>query len=226
MRNHHNTLLNTLKELKDDIKIPPLDLDVPWMENDSLELGPTATWPEEKRTLLGLLREHLKRDPLWDVLEKWRKSLAGHLQTRVALKCKAAALLQEKTGLKLSGKPIEGPYLYSDTAPYIVYRETLIRALANGRSKDIEDNVNISPEGKVRYGANTLLAEPSGMEEECKRGILNAFSELWASSERDRVVVTCREAETQSANVRQLVEEISLLGLLPGTCRICRRLGM
>lgn len=226
LRNHHNALLNTLRELKDDIRIPPLDIDVPCLEDVGLETELTATWPEEKRTLLELLREHLKRDPLWDVLERWRKLLAGHLQARVALKCKAAKLLQEKTGLKLSDKPIKGPFLYSDAAPYIVYRETLIKALASGRSKDIEDNVNISPEGKVRYGAGTLLAEPSGMEEECKRGILNAFSELWASPERERAVVTCREAETQAANVKKSMDEISMLGLVPGTCRICRRLGI
>lgn len=226
LRNHHNALLNTLKELKDDIRIPPLDIDVPCAEDVGLETELTATWPEEKRTLLELLREHLMRDPLWDALDRWKKSLAVHLRDRMALKRKAATLLQEKTGLKLSDKPIEGPFLYSYTALNLVYEETLRRALGISRMKDPEKDINVSPDGQVRYGAGNVLAEAPPRKEECRRGIIEAFSELGASPESGRAAATYREAETHAARARQLVEEISLLGLMPGTCRICRRLGM
>ena len=226
LRNHHNALLNTLKELKDDIRIPPLDIDMPCAEDVGLETELTATWPEEKRTLLELLREHLMRDPLWDALDRWKKSLAVHLRDRMALKRKAATLLQEKTGLKLSDKPIEGPFLYSYTALNLVYEETLRRALGISRMKDPEKDINVSPDGQVRYGAGNVLAEAPPRKEECRRGIIEAFSELGASPESGRAAATYREAETHAARARQLVEEISLLGLMPGTCRICRRLGM
>jgi len=227
LRNHHKALVGALDRLKDDIRLPAPDLQVQW-EEDAPPMSPAMdiTQYEERQPLLELLREHLMRDALWDALDRWKKSLAVHLRDRMALKRKAATLLQEKTGLKLSDKPIEGPFLYSYTALNLVYEETLRRALGISRMKDPEKDINVSPDGQVRYGAGNVLAEAPPRKEECRRGIIEAFSELGASPESGRAAATYREAETNAARARQLVEEISLLGLMPGTCRICRRLGM
>lgn len=227
LRNHHNALAGALDRLKDDIRLPAPDLQVPW-EEDALPISPAMdiTQYEERQPLLELLREHLRRDQLWEALNRWNKSFAVHMQDRIALKRKAATLLQEKTGLKLSDKRIEGPFLYSYTALELLYKETLKKALGITVRIDLEHDIVIAPNGEVRYGAGTVLAEAPPRKEECRRGIIEAFSELWASPESGRAAATYREAETHAARARQLVEEISLLGLMPGTCRICRRLGM
>lgn len=227
LRNHHNALVGALDRLKDDIRLPAPDLQVPWEEN-ALPISPAMdiTQYEERQPLLELLREHLRRDQLWEALNRWNKSFAVHMRDRIALKRKAATLLQEKTGLKLSDKPIEGPFLYSYTALELLYKETLKKALGITVRIDLEHDIVIAPNGEVRYGAGNVLAEAPPRKEECRRGIIEAFSELGASPESGRAAATYREAETHAARARQLVEEISLLGLMPGTCRICRRLGM
>ena len=82
-----------------------------------------------------------------------------------------------------------------------------------------------------------LLAETSGiiaqfwqrlpvMRRRSRLSLLDALQELKASPEVISVVDTYKTLEEITTRARQVVEQIKLLGLIPGQCEICRRLGM
>lgn len=62
----------------------------------------------------------------------------------------------------------------------------------------------------------SILAKAPGNEEECKRNLLDAFRELQASPKVVRVVNTYKEVKGSTTKARQAVEQILLLGLMPG----------
>jgi hypothetical protein len=86
-------------------------------------------------------------------------------------------------------------------------------------------SVNTS-NGDVSFENHSILAVAPGSEERIKENLLDAFRILADSSEVKAVVETCQVLEQITPKTRQVVEGIRLLGLVPGQCEICRRLGM
>ena len=82
-------------------------------------------------------------------------------------------------------------------------------------------------DGYVRLErGNYLLAKVKGSEEQCKENLIAAFEELVKSDESVQVFETYNQLKTITAKIRKAVEEISLLGIMPGACRVCSRLGV
>lgn len=79
--------------------------------------------------------------------------------------------------------------------------------------------------GEVTHGRGLALAHAPGKEEECRGAIIAAVAELLRSDEWRSVLETFRRIKGSATKARQAAEEIRLLGLLPGRCRICSRLG-
>ena len=74
---------------------------------------------------------------------------------------------------------------------------------------------------------NVLLAHYSESHHEaCRANIIKAFKKLGNSAEVGRIKATYKELSDITTKTRRLAEEINLLGLIPGQCRVCRRLGM
>ena len=92
---------------------------------------------------------------------------------------------------------------------------------------DFEDNVIVDTNsGDIRYGG-TILAHAPGAEQEYRDHLINAISNLMQKHEEvNSVSKTYKLVEESTVKVRQAAEEISSMGLVPGQCRICRRLGM
>ena len=181
----------------------------------------------ETNTAWELLQEHLRRDSVWSAFDGWKKMLATHLEDRRVLKSKAATLLEEKTGYGLVDKLDNDPaILYS--AVDLFYRVELNKALGIPDETNLEERIIADiAAGEIRHGSmGSILAKAPGAEEECKAGILEAFRELQESFEFSRVKETYEMLEGVTAKARRAVEEISLLGLVPGQCRVCRRLGI
>ena len=182
----------------------------------------------ELRPAWSLLQEHLKRDPVWRMLADWKKAYAAHLNAKIAFQCKTVDLLEEKTGYKLvdgRGTP-SPPFVHIQTAAHLFFEAAIHQALRTSEMKDLEDGIVAdTAAGEVRYGGS-VLAKATGNEEECKRNLLAALRELQASPEAVRVADTYRILSEHTVKPRKAVEEISLLGLVPGQCRICRRLGL
>jgi hypothetical protein len=62
--------------------------------------------------------------------------------------------------------------------------------------------------------------------EKCRRGLLSALESLYKSSEFERVTTSFDRLQEIIDRTRRIIDEISLLRMLPGSCRVCRRLGI
>lgn len=242
LKQHQERLLNTIKEVELALVMPTGDLWRAWGQNAPSSLprlvGAAATYEEDKGWTValwaeskpewGLVQEHLKGDPVWTSLNAWRKVLAAYVEARINLEDKCANLLMEKTGYKLVDQPVKPPFLYSYTSLNLIYKVVLSRALGVVEQKtEFEDMVVVDKErGAVKYGIGTILAEAPGEEERCKTNILAALEELFESEEATEVGQTHKGLEEATIKARRVVEEILLLELVPGECRVCHRLGI
>lgn len=241
LKQHQERLLNAVKEVESALVMPARDLWRAWRQNAPSSplgfMGSTATYEAgkgwtvalaaESKPEWGLVQEHLKGDPIWASLTAWGRALAAHVEARVNLEAKCAGLLMGKTGYRLVDRSDEPPFLYSYTTLDLTYQAVLNRALGGEQVTRFEDRIVVDKEGgEVKYGSGTILAEAPGEEERCKANILAALKEALESTEAARVGQTYKELEEATMKARRTVEEILLLELVPGDCRVCRRLGL
>jgi hypothetical protein len=177
--------------------------------------------------VVDLLRQHLKGDKVRSILAQWEKSYLAHVSARVSLQRKVIAMLKQKTGYGVFDRPPEAPpYLFSYTAGSILYQDIIGLALGLHTKSDLEkDTVADSQDGTVKYH-NSVLAKAPGDERSCRDRILEAYHDLIKSEEYKLVEGTYREMDMVATRARQAVEDIVMLGYIPGQCRVCRRLGM
>jgi len=242
LRNHNENLLELIRGILLVIKLPGHDQSIPWKHEESsgsirIEGGRVQyeSWPEIKVTNTTmdaedkpeweLLTEHLKTDRLWKLLSQWEKALAAHLEARMIMKPKLVNLLQKKTGYQIADKPTDGHFLYSDSVDFL-FQEEIKQLLEPASASNLMENIVAAPDtGRVTYASLSLGRAP-GSEEECRRHILDMLDELRVSTEARSVINTYKVAKDLTAKARRAAEEILMLRLVPGHCRICRRLGM
>ena len=240
LKQHQDRLLNTLKEVETALVMPARNLWGAWTKDVVASpigfMGSSATYEAGKGWIVvltaeskpewGLVQEHLKGDPLWTRINAWEKAFAAHVTARVDLEHKCTDLLVEKTGYRLVDQPANPPFLLSYTSLDLTYKAVINRVLGVKQGTDFEDMVVTDKErGEVKYGTGTTLAEAPGEEERCKANILEAFKELTESTEAANVKQTQKELEEAITRAKRAVEDILLLELVPGECRVCGRLG-
>jgi len=174
-----------------------------------------------------MLRQHLRNDKLWKILARREQIYTSHRLARIALQRKVANLLEEETGYNLeAGGDVSPPFLYSCTTGDLFYRMTLGRVFGDCKNDAWTDEIVVDTSvGCVKY-RNSILAEVPGAADKCRENLLNAFRKMQILPEVTRVINTHRELEESTLKAKQAIEEIRLLGLVPGVCKVCRRLGM
>ncbi len=241
LRKHQDSLLEEIERIMSDLVMPPKDLAVlSWQRGKNSILNDTDEQIESGSTQDGamrrLLKEHLKNDKLWRMLAQWQKARASHLAARAAFQRKSAALIQEKTGYKLVDGDRPAPFVCSYTAGPLIYKAAIDKAFVTATAgkkaggsavKNIEPAISVNTEnGDVSYENRFRLAVAPGNEYKTKQHLLDALEDLAKSHEVEAVVETYQALEQATTRARQVVEDIKLLGLVPGQCEICRRLGM
>jgi hypothetical protein len=240
LRKHNESLLATIDDVMSVLIPMPARQHVPGgSSSGSLPInGGKAQyelWPEprvfsvtldaEDRPEWDLLWQHIKRDRLRDTLTQWKKTLTSHLQARMVLRQRLESLLRQKTGYEFAEKPASGAYLDTDGVSFLL-EKLLDRISEPVTVSDFENMIVADPRrGEVTYGRGLALAHAPGKEEECREAIIAAIAELLRSDEWISVLETFRRIKESATKARQAAEEIRLLGLLPGRCRICSRLG-
>ncbi len=191
------------------------------------ERRPVVVLNSEDRLEWELLREHLgKNDRLWGVLEQWKKSMVVYVFAKMALRRKAEAVIKSKTSLELTKVPRKPPFVYASAVDDIGIHAFHI-ALGDAMLPKIEEYVTVDTEsGEVKYGSDRILVKAPGQEEEYRGCIISAFKELQTAEELERAVKTYHEVMEAATKLRRVAEEIALIGIVPGRCRICQRLGM
>jgi len=239
LRKHQDGLLEELNQIKASLVVPERDFAVlSWHHGQNSILDDTGEQIKlengEDSTMRRLLKEHLRQDKLWRVLAQWEKARASHLAARVAFQRKTATVLQHKTGYKLIDGDGTSPFMYSYTAGHVIYRAAIDMAFAapderaqKSIIRKMEAAITVNTHnGDVVFRSGSILAVALGSEETTKQHLLDALKDLGKSPEVKAVVETCQALEQITTKARQVVEDIRLLGLVPGQCEICRRLGM
>ena len=233
LRRHQDALLRDLDEIISLLKLPEEDASrVAWYRWEDSGLAVARELRDVHRKARPLaaaspLRDHLKNDRLWKVIARWGRAAEEHERAQVALQIKTTDLLGEKTGLRLlSRSGTEASFLYPHTAGELVYRTALQRAF--GRKENPELNAELvvdSQCGEVKW-RGTIVAEARGHEQQVRDGVLEALRALQVSPEATKVVQTYQLLKAATENARQTAEQVRSLGMIPGLCEICRRLGL
>ncbi len=255
IRNHNEKLLSIIQEILSILNPPASTQQVPWKRQTSTGSFPikggkadyeyreqpkvlNITLNVENKTDWRFLEEHVKYEDLWKLLNRWKKMLASHLEARMVLKRSLGKLLENDVkGLEaselakgrkyvLADKPVSGAFTYSHSVDFLFQMATQ-RLLGLADTSDFEDGIIAdSNSGDVRCGG-TILAHAPGAEQEYREHLISVISNLMQKREEvNSVSKTYRMLEESAVKARQAAEEISSMGLVPGQCRVCRRLGM
>lgn len=239
VRSHQADLYAVIDNIESAISVPEPKLAVPLQRPSPAEplmLSWAAVWfdingqpivslANEETPMWDLLKEHLRRDPIWEAIRQWKGSLTAHIVARIELKQQAVALLTQETELSvLEDKPSEGAWVYSGTADLLCL-VAVHRVLGMRDTTFEEGELVLQPDGRVMLSLLDLAGAP-GSQEQCRDGILKARDSLLTSTQAASVAETYRALEADTEKAIRALEEIRLLRLVPGTCRICRRLGM
>jgi hypothetical protein len=239
LHNHQKELLEELSQIKAGLVVPDKDFAVlSWSRGKDSILddtgGQTKLDDGEDSAMHRLLKEHLKRDKLWRALVQWKKARASHLAAKLELQRTTVKLLEEKTGYKMAGDDGISPFVYSYTAGALLYKTAIDVAFAapdKKAQKDIVDKMEAAiavntKNGDVIFQRGSILAVVPGGEQATRQNLLDAMKTLGRSPQAKAVVETYHTLERITTKARQVVEDARLLGLVPGQCQICRRLGM
>lgn len=210
-------------------KAQPIKLTVAHIEYDP-DVGLIIKIDGEGNVQWELIREHLRRDRLWSKLEKWKKVMLDHIKARTDLRLKAQTLLKESTGLRVLDtidNASGDDYLYF-AGVNLFYQIALTEAVEAPNIESFREELVVISEPCIKYErGNVPLAHCSKSHHAaCRSKIIEAFQKLKRSSEIGRIKATYEELDDITTKARKLAEEISLLGLVPGQCRVCRRLGI
>lgn len=174
-----------------------------------------------------MLRQHLRGDKLWKLLTRRAGAYASHRSARLALQWKVMKLLEERTGCKLVARgDAQPPFMYSYTAGELCYRIALGRTFGEYTNDSWQDEIVVDMSGDHVVYRNFILAHVPGKADECRKNLVNAFLEAQILAEVTRVRNTYEDLATTTLGARKAIEEIKQLGLVPGACTVCRRLGM
>jgi len=240
LRKHQDTLFKDLDKISSSFTMPSYDFTpLAWSGNDNcifkyLETStknlPVADAPKpagETLAVRKLLKEHLKNDRLWKVIAKWEKDYTDHLTARMALQLKVVSLLEQKTKCKMTDQyNIRPPFILSYTTGDIFFKAVLQCAFDTEKRYDLERDIHIDTSSHEVKFQNSTLAKCTDNEQEIKDNLLKAYKKLKKLPEVTLVVDTFKSLEEMTEKGKEVAEQIKLLGLLPGQCEICRRLGM
>jgi hypothetical protein len=239
LHNHQEGLLEELNQIKASLVVPDKDFAVlSWSRGENSILADTNEQIKlengEDSTMRRLLKEHLKRDKLWRMLVQWKKARANHLSAKLTLQRKTVTLLEGKTGYKLTEGDGPSPFVCSYTAGHVIYKSAIDMAFAapdkeaqKGIIEKMEAAITVNTNnGDVILGRGSILAVAPATEQATRQHLLDVLKDLGRSPEAKAVVDTHHAFEQITTKARRVVEDARLLGLVPGQCDICRRLGM
>jgi len=232
--NHQKQLLAIVNDILSAVHVPPISFDMKLpislfgatVMHEEMK-GPVLTLVVEDKLEWELLIEHLgKGDPLWDLLGQWKKVMIEYMQIQRELRIKAETVIEIRIGHKLTKGPTAPPFVYSSAA-VLLHAEALHIALETPPTSSLQECITVNADsGEIMYELDRVLAKVPGEEDKYMRNILSAFIDLQTSDELERAGRTYKKVGEATTKLRRVAEEIRLLGVVPGQCRVCRRLGV
>jgi hypothetical protein len=240
---HQKQLLGIVDRLYQAAEVPPADLELHRDKSGALEpiplpysrivptlkKGLVVELPDENTVLWELLRGHLARARVWSAIRNWKASLISHISARIDLELAIKMLIESETDCKVS---MASP---GDKKPEVVYEFTvklfytvqIRKALGILDETNPQDRIAADDDGYIRHGeGGSEMAYCPGKQNECRGALITAFNEIPDLPEMERVVTTENELKNTISKLKRLLEDIRLMGLVPGRCRICSRISL
>lgn len=180
---------------------------------------------DEEKLEWELLQEHLKADKIWNSIRRWRQVLVNHFRARWLFRKSIKSMLEKETGLKFKhDKKEPREYLLTATTD-LFYEVTVSGMLGLTVGTDVENTVVAGNDGFVRFGVGGTVLAKCKDTEVCRNKMISVFTSLAETDDAAEVKATFSELTTITTSTRRMVDEILLLGMITGKCRVCTRLG-
>lgn len=243
LKDHQRQLMAIINRLYDAAEIPPPDLELRREKSGAIApipipsgriiythaLGLIVELTDENTTLWKLLKEHLTRDRIWSSIRKWKEVLIPHIKARLDLKTAIKDVIEVETETKvIDDKPVDKKtaFIYQHTVD-LFYLINIRKALGVSDETNPQDRMVTDDDGYVRHGrVGSELAYCPGKQEQCRKALIKVFEKIPSLPEIKRVIDTESELKTVSNKLKQQLEDIRLMGLIPGRCRICSRISL
>jgi len=243
LKGHQQQLMGIINRLSDAAEVPPFDLELRREKSGALAPVPLSAGriiytpaqglmvelSDENTTLWKLLKEHLTRDRLWSAIRKWKEALIPHIKARLELESGIKLLIETETGFKVTDdKPADGKtaFVYPH-AVNLLYRIYMRKVLGISDETNPQERMVASDDGYVRHGGGgSELAYCPSKQEQCREALIKAFKKIPDLPEIKRAIATESELRNVCNKLKQHLEDIRLMGLIPGRCRICSRISL
>jgi hypothetical protein len=241
LQKHQNQLTDVLDDIDSMLVIPPYNL-VLREEKDSIlariQLAGASIRPiseefivveitKENELVWELFREHIKQDHIWDSLKQWRIALQDYIRAIWHFKQAIKAKLEEATGLKFIKRQDENvsEYLLPEGTD-LIYEVKIKIILDIPDATGLENNVITGDDNFIRHGPGGTKFAYCINKAECRDKIVSVSTSLPNTPEANKVRITHQQLVGITGKTKREVEEIKLLNMVPGKCRVCRRLGL
>ena len=240
LQKHQDDLAEVIESLQSAVVVPPLNIVLPvegtaprriTLPQASAKRESKNEWTItlgiESSTKWELFQEHMRRDSIWKVISQWKNAVAAHLEARLVLSEKVISLLREKSGLDVmeSVEKAGNNYLYP-AGIQAIYAHTLNWALGISSKVSLERELRAS-DPRLYYGQERIpILDAPGSVDEYKVKVLSVFNELQKPAVINQIITSYQAVEEITHKASKAIEELSLLRLVPGQCRVCRRLGL
>jgi hypothetical protein len=240
---HQKQLLEIVDRLYQAAEFPPADLELRRDKSGALEPIPLpysriVPTPEkglaveltnENTALWELLREHLARERVWSAIRNWREALISHMSARIEMELAIKMVIESETGYRVSTASLNNkkPEVVYDLTVKLFYTVQIRKALGIRDETNPQDRIAANDDGYVRHGeGGSEIAYCPGKQNECREALITAFNKIPDLPEMKNVITTEIELKKASSKLKRLLEDIRLMGLVPGRCRICSRIGV
>lgn len=237
LQKHQEDLAEVIEALRSAIVLPPSSVVLPTKGSafqrvsltggtaERSNSGWTVTLDIEGGMKWELFQEHMRRDPIWKVIFEWKKAVAAYLQASFVLRQRVLKVLREATGLEFieSIDKAGNRYLYPAGAQFI-YELIVNSALGISKYANLERELRID-DPHLNYGQERIpILTAPGAVDEFKAKVQLVFAELQKPAITKEIVTSYMAVEDITRKASKAIEELSLLRLIPGQCRVCRRL--
>jgi hypothetical protein len=240
---HQKQLLGIVDRLYQAAEVPPADLELRRDKSGALEpiplpysrifytseKGLTVELQDENTAQWELLREHLARNRVWSAIKNWKESLISHMGARTELELAIKMSVEDETGFKVStASPRDPkPNVVYDFTVKLFYIVQIRKVLGILDKTNPQERITASNDGYVRHGeGGSDMAYCPSKQNECREALITAFNKIPDLPEMKRVITTEIELKNNSSKLKRLLEDIRLMGLVPGRCRICSRVSL
>jgi hypothetical protein len=224
---HQDQLADLLKNIASMLVMPPDNLEMieerenvlaPISFSGSLLKHPskeqmTLTIHAEDKLEWEILYEHLKQEKLWESIKQWRKALIDYIWARWQYKLMIKSKLTMETNLKSSANEEHQSSIY-------LLRElvNLLQEVTSRRILGVKDTTN------MEKAIDSKLSSYNDTSES-RDNIISVYTSLPETNEAYKIKNTHEELARITRLAKRQADEILLLGMITGKCRVCRRLG-